>query len=154
MKKIIAAVLVFISRFNILPFNLSPLGTFGFFSQNIFLYFAVIVIFDIIKSGFYQGFIFTYLGFLAYFVFGKLAKKNWKRQAALLPLASFTFFLVSNFGVWLYWYPHTLNDLIACYALALPFYKNTLMGDFLFGYGWLVVKNFKAISWQKEAVKV
>lgn len=41
------------------------------------------------------------------------------------------FFVVTNFGVWATgsWYPKTAAGLVACYAAALPFFRNTLLGD-------------------------
>lgn len=47
---------------------------------------------------------------------------------------SSTFFLVSNFAVWLGWrmYPPTWEGLLACYTAALPFFRNSLAGDLLF----------------------
>ncbi|MBU0974422.1 hypothetical protein KKD03_01845 [Patescibacteria group bacterium] len=138
-KQSTTVILVYISRFGMLPPNISPLGSFGFFGQNIFLYFLTIILFDFLKGGFYSGFLFTYLGFFSYWFFGKIAKTQ-KRQFFLLPLASFTFFLISNLGVWWYWYPHTVSELLTCYILAVPFYKNTLIGDLFFGYGFLSFK--------------
>jgi hypothetical protein len=139
LSKIITPILVYISRFGFLPANISPLGSFGFFGGNFFLYFLTIVAFDFTKGGFYSGFIFTYVGFAMYWLLGKLAKTQ-KSKLLLLPIASFSFFLVSNFGVWLYWYPHTLSGLVTCYTLAIPFYKSTLMGDLFFGYGFMGYK--------------
>lgn len=51
-------------------------------------------------------------------------------------LASSTlFFIVTNFGVWITgggWnYPLTLAGLLECYTLALPFFRNSLLGDLL-----------------------
>ncbi len=47
------------------------------------------------------------------------------------PVVSATsFFLVSNFAVWassVVLYPHTMAGLEACYAAALPFYRNDLL---------------------------
>jgi len=50
------------------------------------------------------------------------------------------FFVVTNFGVWISgsMYSLDLSGFITCYALALPFYKGTLLGflfysSFLFG---------------------
>ena len=43
--------------------------------------------------------------------------------------SSFLFFLITNFGVWLQWYPKTSQGLANCYTLALPFYRNTFVGD-------------------------
>lgn len=136
MKKLLTSIVVFFSRFGYLPANVSLLGSFGFFGGNFFLYFFSIVLFDVVKGGFYSGFLFTYLGFLGYWILGRMAK-SLQLKLALLPIASFIFFLVSNFGVWLYWYPHTLSGLITCYSLAIPFYKNTLFGDLFFGYGYI-----------------
>lgn len=138
--KIPTALVVFISRFGMLPANVSPLGSFGFFSQNPTLYFVTILAFDYFKGGFYKGFIFTYLGFAGYYLLGKIARNKLKRQLVLLPLASFVFFLFSNFGSWFYWYPRNLTGLIACYTLALPFYQRTLLGDLVFGYMFILLK--------------
>ncbi len=140
LTKIATVLGVYISRFGILPANISPLGSFGFFSNNFFLYFLTIVAFDFFKGGFYSGFLFTYAGFAGYWFLGKIAKTK-TQKIVLLPTASLLFFLVSNFGVWLSWYPHTASGFLECYLLALPFYKNTLIGDILFGYGYLAVKS-------------
>ena len=41
------------------------------------------------------------------------------------------FFLISNFGVWVVGelYPRTLAGLWQCYAAAVPFFRNTVLGD-------------------------
>jgi hypothetical protein len=58
-------------------------------------------------------------------------------RVCLGALASATsFFLISNFVVWLggtvaSMYPHTLAGLTACYAAALPFYRNDLVSTAL-----------------------
>lgn len=142
-KSIGAAAAVFISRLGYLPANISPLGSFGFFGQKSGLFFATIILFDWLVGGFYPGFWVTYLGFAMYPLLGKLAR-NTRLKIILLPLASFSFFLISNFGVWWYWYPHTWAGLASCYLLAVPFYKKTLMGDLMFGYGYLLVKKYLA----------
>lgn len=147
-KNVVAAVLVYFSRFIGLMPNFSPLGSFGFFGSSPLLFFAIIALFDFTKGGFYPGFIFTYLGFASYVVLGKLAKKN-SQKLVLLPTASFLFFLISNFGVWLYWYDHTFEALLRCYLVALPFYKNTLISDMFFGYGYM---GMKALSKRKKSI--
>lgn len=46
--------------------------------------------------------------------------------------SSILFFLITNFGVWAppnNWYPHTLDGLVQSYTLALPFFRNSLIGD-------------------------
>lgn len=140
-KSITTATAVFISRLGYLPANVSPLGSFGFFGKNKWLFFATIILFDWLVGGFYPGFWVTYLGFAMYPLLGKLAGDT-RLKLILLPLASFSFFLISNFGVWWYWYPHTLSGLTTCYLLAVPFYKKTLIGDLVFGYGYLLFKKY------------
>lgn len=48
--------------------------------------------------------------------------------------ASVLFYLVTNFGVWIEGrlYSQTLSGLIQCYYNALPFFRNTLLGDIIF----------------------
>jgi hypothetical protein len=51
-------------------------------------------------------------------------------------LSSILFFVITNFGVWVtgggWFYPRTWQGLIECYALALPFFRNTVAGDLLY----------------------
>ncbi len=141
----LAAGAVFISRFGLLPANISPLGSLGFFG-NPLLYGISILAFDLLIKGIYPGFWLTYIGFACYPLLGLIAKNSLKKKMLLLPLASFLFFLISNFGVWWYWYDHTLAKLLICYGLAVPFYTRTLIGDLLFGYGYLAILNFKSLQ--------
>jgi len=145
------AILTYISRFNLLPANISPLGAYGFFGGNLLFYFISIVAFDFFKGGFYQGFLWTYLGFAAYPFFAFLSRKFFKKQWLFLPMASFSFFLLSNFGVFLAWYDHSLQGFLTCYALALPFYSRTLVGDLFFGYGFLFLKKLHQIAFSRSS---
>jgi hypothetical protein len=54
-----------------------------------------------------------------------------KRVIAAPVLASTSFFLASNFVAWIAMYPHTTAGLTACYALALPFYRNDVLSTLL-----------------------
>ena len=47
---------------------------------------------------------------------------------------SIIFFLTTNFAVWLFsdWYAENLSGLIMSYTLALPFFRNSLMGDIFY----------------------
>ncbi len=52
------------------------------------------------------------------------------RTTAAALLAPTSFFAVSNYAVWASptsWYPHTMAGLEACYAAALPFYRNDVL---------------------------
>lgn len=147
-RSALAALIVFVSRLGFLPPNFSPVGSVGFFSKSLWPLLLVTLGFDWWRGGFYAGFWWTYLGFAAYWLMGRLAAGRLRRQLLFLPLASLAFFLLSNFGVWLYWYPRTLEGLITCYTLALPFLRNTLMGDVVFGWGWMVIKKLSKIKLQ------
>jgi hypothetical protein len=64
-----------------------------------------------------------------------LSKKTSPARIAGAALATaMSFFALSNFGVWLVWnmYPPTLSGLAACYAAAVPFFRNELVSDLLF----------------------
>ncbi|MEP4535363.1 MAG: DUF6580 family putative transport protein [Cyclobacteriaceae bacterium] len=49
-------------------------------------------------------------------------------------MASVSFYVVSNFGVWLFagMYEKSLFGMVQCYTFALPFFRSALMGDLLF----------------------
>lgn len=47
---------------------------------------------------------------------------------------SVAFFLITNAAVWLFgtMYPHNISGLFQSYVMALPFFKNSLLGDFFY----------------------
>lgn len=60
--------------------------------------------------------------------------------------SSVLFFLITNFGVWAppnNWYPHNLAGLLQSYTLAIPFFRNTLLGDL--GYTILLFGGYEII---------
>lgn len=136
-NKLVGALSAFVTRLGVFPANVSVLGTFGFFSESPVLFGLSIIAFDALVKGFYRGFWMTYLGFACYPLLGWISRKRLSHQLLALPLASFCFFLLSNAGVWFYWYPHTVSGLVLCYSLAVPFYARTLAGDLLFGYAFV-----------------
>ena len=85
-------------------------------------------------QGFYGAqMIFIYGAFLLITFIGTLIKKVNVLNVTLAAVGTgVLFFLISNFGVWMLsnMYPHTGSGLIACYAAAIPFYKNDLFGSF------------------------
>ena len=56
------------------------------------------------------------------------------RVAGASLAASISFYLVSNFAVWATYemYPRTWQGLLACYSAAVPFFRNTVVGDLVF----------------------
>ena len=61
-------------------------------------------------------------------------RKNYTRLGIMAVGASIWFFITTNFAEWIIWdyYPKTIEGLLACYTLALPFFKNTLISTCLF----------------------
>ncbi len=77
--------------------------------------------------GFHDAIFFTWGSFMLVVFLGFRLKEH-KNPMAIISmslLASVLFFLITNFGVWVIgWYPRTLEGLISCYVMALPFFRN------------------------------
>ena len=56
------------------------------------------------------------------------------RIGAAAIASSVTFFVITNFGMWLFsgFYPVTFPGLVACYTAAIPFFQNTVAGDLFY----------------------
>ena len=54
-----------------------------------------------------------------------------------LITGSLVFFIITNFTVWFSsgMYPYSLEGLLACYTMALPFLQNTIVSTVLYGVG-------------------
>jgi hypothetical protein len=75
--------------------------------------------------------LFVYLSFI---VITFIGFKFQKINTYSILLSSTTFFIVSNFGVWILGYPKTIEGLILCFYMALPFFIYTIMGDLFYSY--------------------
>jgi hypothetical protein len=78
----------------------------------------------------------TWAWYVAAMVLGQIllkAKTTFVRVAAGTLLGPTSFFLLSNYAVWAGsgMYPRTLGGLGACFAAALPFYRNDLISTAL-----------------------
>jgi len=78
----------------------------------------------------------TWAWYAAVLLLGGKLKENSSalRVGGAALAASVSFFLLSNFAVWVVWemYPKTLAGLGACYVAALPFFRHSLAGDLFF----------------------
>lgn len=85
---------------------------------------------------FYQGFYWTYVAFIVIGVLGFFMLKKIQLKSVVFAslLAAILFFVISNFGVWASgtMYPKNFSGLLACYTAAIPFFKNTLMGNLVY----------------------
>ena len=87
--------------------------------------------------GFYSGQWKNYLLLLSATILGAMLRGRSYGSLALGAVASPTFFFIlSNFMVWLSSsetiYTKSLGGLMACYTAGLPFYRNSLIGTFVF----------------------
>jgi len=59
------------------------------------------------------------------------------RIVAAVLAEAVLFFIVTNFAVWSsgLMYPRTLSGLAACYEAAIPYFRNSLLGDFAWSFG-------------------
>ena len=83
--------------------------------------------------GFYSYQLVIYLSILAIALVSPM-HKNYTKLGIMAVGASIWFFISTNFAEWIIWdyYPKTIEGLLACYTLALPFFKNTLISTILF----------------------
>ena len=79
----------------------------------------------------------VYAGFAIMVLLGWWVKRE--KSVDNIILASLAgalfFYVITNFAVWATstWYPHNLYGLLSSYTLALPFFRNSLMGDLFYG---------------------
>jgi len=61
-------------------------------------------------------------------------KHRFQSSIILALISSIFFYLYTNFGWWIMsgMYEHTLSGLIRCYYMAIPFFRNNLMGNLIF----------------------
>ena len=116
--------------------NVTPITAMALFSGVYFsnkkLAFAVPLLAMAVSDiflGFHTISIFVYAAFILVGIIGMTSKKM---SFTSILLSSISFFIITNFGVWLIGYPKTLDGLVECYTLAIPFFRNSLIGDFFY----------------------
>jgi len=143
-KIIIAALIILAAAASRLvkhPFNFTPVAAMALFAGcylrnkwGILLPLAAMFVSDYF-IGFYdwQVMASVYLGIALTFVIGWILRsyKKWHNVPVASLISSVIFFIITNFSVWAFfnWYPHTFQGLISCFTLALPFFRNSLLGD-------------------------
>src|SRR3989339_736642 len=135
--------------------NFSPIGGLALFSganfNNKFSFLIPILAMLIsdIFLGFHKTIPYVYVSFVIIFLIGRKMKFNkWQNLLSASLISSIIFFIITNFGVWLNFnmYPKTVDGLIQCYVMAIPFFRNTLLSDlvysFSFFYGYRFLSNY------------
>lgn len=86
--------------------------------------------------GFYSYAWMVYISFALIVVLGivMLKKVSVKNVVLASVTASISFFVITNFGVWMLGtlYPKTAAGLMESYIAAIPFFQNSLIGDLFF----------------------
>ncbi len=86
--------------------------------------------------GFHATMPFVYVSFILVSALGLLLKnrRNARTVVAACLGSSLLFFVLTNFGVWISsgLYAHNASGLIMCYTAALPFLRNSALGDLFF----------------------
>ncbi|MBZ9578496.1 hypothetical protein KJA14_01455 [Patescibacteria group bacterium] len=128
------------------PWNFTPIAAIALFSGvylgKKYAFFAPILAMFLsdIFLGFYSWklMLTVYGSFCLIGLIGLMIKKYKSLETILAGSlsGSVLFFLITNFAVWQFtnWYPKTLSGLIQCYILALPFFRNSLLGDLFYNF--------------------
>ena len=137
-----------LSRFLPHPPNFTPIAAIALLSSKGFTNRWVVFLIPIVSLfisdlfiGLHATIPFVYISFILIALLGMYVKKI---NIVSVLLSSTIFFLVSNFGVWLLYYPISAEGLVQCYTLALPFFLNTVLGDLV--YGALLIYPFYALQ--------
>ncbi|ULC58858.1 hypothetical protein MBM09_13175 [Flaviramulus sp. BrNp1-15] len=157
-KQIVIILFIAIAAiFRLLPHlpNVTPVTAMALFSGVYFTdkkFAFIIPIFAMLISDIFLGFstisIFVYLAFI---LVGFIGIKSKKMSITTVLISSISFFIITNFGVWLLAYPKTVNGLLECYTLAIPFFRNSLIGDFFFAAVMYFSFNFVSKKYLKTA---
>ncbi len=116
--------------------NVTPVTAMALFGGAIFSnrYAAIALpLIIMVLSDLFLGF--SWISFFVYSSFIIVSLIGWyykKMTFKTIFLSSLSFFIITNFGVWLIGYPKTWTGFVECYTLALPFFRNSLIGDFAY----------------------
>tara|TARA_B110000967_G_scaffold164391_1_gene171711 strand:+ start:15523 stop:16008 length:486 start_codon:yes stop_codon:yes gene_type:complete len=127
-----------VSRFIPHPPNFTSLLALSFYIP-VFLGVRYIpaLIFSFVITDFFIGFhgvtFFTWGSIFIIGLFSKFFANNILSRLSGALLGACIFFIITNFGVWtLGSYDYTLNGLLLCFTVALPFFGYTLISTFVF----------------------
>ena len=89
-------------------------------------------------SLFYSGMIWVYIPFVISVFIGEMVMTKRKSGSKVVfsgILSGIVFFLLSNFGVWMsgVMYPKTMGGLLDAYYMGVPFFRNTLLSNVVYG---------------------
>ena len=120
---------------NVVPMTALTLFGCVYLPKRLFFLPLVILLISDFFIGFYGSDMFYVYG--SFFLTGLIGLwlRSHKKPLKVLGSSLFSsilFFVITNFGVWAppnNWYPHNLSGLLQSYTMALPFFRNSLIGD-------------------------
>ena len=142
------------------PWNVTPLTAIALFSganlrgpKGAVILFGILALSDLIL-GLHAVIPFTWGAFFLILLLARVMKGKFGFKRIFLgSLAGSTlFFLLSNLGVFLVTglYPHTPEGFWRCYRMALPFFRNSLVGDWVYC---LLIFGMFDLALRRSAVK-
>jgi hypothetical protein len=160
MNKVYVCVGIFLSlaasRFIPHPPNFTSLLALSFYVPVLFglRYIPVLLISFVITDlviGYHSGTHWTWGSVLVIGLMSQYFSKNINLRLVGSLFGAFIFFLITNFGVWTSgMYSLTVNGLVECYTLAIPFFTYSLISTIIFssvieiGYKVYKTNSFKA----------
>jgi hypothetical protein len=170
-KVFIGAVLILLAAMSRLlphPANFSPLAAMAlaggvYLDKRFALLIPLTALFvSDLFLGFHNTILFVYGSFALIGILGLWLRSHKKPLPVLgaTLLGSVVFFVVTNFGVWLTgggWnYPKTLQGLVECYGMAIPFFRGTVLGDLVYVgllFGMFELAEYLAREYKKRAAE-
>lgn len=127
------------------PANFAPISAVAIFAAFVFknklLRFCVPLLAMLVSDafiGFYSPLVLisVYASFAISVLLGHYLRKHRSisNGVGVTLFASIQFYLITNLAVFLFTplYPKTIQGLINCYFMALPFFRNTILGDLFY----------------------
>jgi len=121
--------------------NFAPLAAVALFSgvylnkkHGYLIPLSIYIISDFI-IGFHNTIFFTWISIVLIYLLGLWlrTRKTAANTVVFTFLSSILFFIVTNFGVWLMgWYPQNLEGLKQCFIYAFPFFRLSLIANFVY----------------------
>jgi len=125
------------------PPNLAPISAMALFGGSylpkryaFILPLSALFLSDLVLGFYGKTMLFVYGSFLLIGFLGLQLRRN-KKPLKIIGVSLFSsliFYLITNFGVWAVtgMYAKTLAGLMESYIMALPFFRNTFVGDLLY----------------------
>ena len=144
-----------VSRFIPHPPNFTTLIALSFYVPVIFgVKYLIVVLISYFITDIFLGFhaltIYTWGSVVIIGLISKYFNQNIYYRSGGVLISALLFFIITNFGVWLSGsYEYSIDGLILCYWLAIPFFSNTILSTIFYSiiieivYKFLEYKKFK-----------